>query len=148
MGFAETISNDLKTAMKSGDKLALEVLRMLKSEFKYKEIELGRDLTEEDYLSVLSSAAKRRREAAGEFAKGGRNDLATKESAELDIINKYLPQQLTDAEIETIVVEAIAEVNAATPADIGKVMKAVMPKVKGRADGRKINEIVGKKLNS
>jgi uncharacterized protein YqeY len=148
MGFAETISNDLKTAMKSGDKLTLEVLRMLKSELKYKEIELGRDLNDEDYLSVLSSAAKRRREAVTEFTKGGRNDLATKESAELDIINKYLPQQLTDVEVETIIDQAIAEVNAATPADIGKVMKAVMPRVKGRADGRKINEIVGKKLNS
>jgi uncharacterized protein len=148
MGFAETISSDLKTAMKGGDKLTLEVLRMLKSEFKYKEIELGRDLNDAEYLSVLSSAAKRRREAASEFARGGRKDLADKESAELDIINKYLPQQLTDAEIEKIVDEAIAEVEAATPADIGKVMKVIMPKVKGRADGRKINEIVGKKLNS
>jgi uncharacterized protein YqeY len=148
MGFADTIGNDLKTAMKAGDKIALEVLRMLKSELKYKEIELGRDLNDEDYLSVLSSAAKRRREAITEFKKGGRDDLANKESAELDIINKYLPQQLSDTEIEKIVDEVIAEVQATTPADIGKVMKAVMPRVKGRADGRKINEIVGKKLNS
>jgi uncharacterized protein YqeY len=148
MGFADTIGNDLKTAMKTGDKIALEVLRMLKSEFKYKEIELGRDLNDEDYLSALSSAAKRRREAINEFKKGGRDDLANKESAELNIINKYLPQQLSNAEIEKVVDEVIAEVEATTPADIGKVMKAVMPRVKGRADGRKINEIVGKKLNS
>ena len=148
MGFADTIGNDLKTAMKAGDKIALEVLRMLKSELKYKEIELGRDLNDEDYLSVLSSAAKRRRESINEFKKGGRDDLADKESAELDILNKYLPQQLSDAEIEKVVDEVIAEVGATTPADIGKVMKSVMPRVKGRADGRKINEIVGKKLNS
>jgi uncharacterized protein YqeY len=146
MGLAEKISNDLKTAMKSGDRVALGVLRMLKSELQYKEIELGHELSDDDYISVVSSAAKKRREAIQEYSKGGRDDLAAKEDAELHIVNRYLPQQLSDGEIEGIIQQVIEEVEASTPADIGKVMKAVMPKVKGKADGRKVNEIVAKKL--
>ena len=147
MGLAEKIIDNIKTAMKSGDKLALEVLRMLKSDFKYKEIELGREMTENDYMDVLQSAAKKRRDAIEGFAKGGRDDLVAKEKAELDVISGYLPQQLSDEELEEIIEEVMAEVGASTSADIGAVMKTVMPRVKGRADGRKIKEFVSQKLN-
>jgi len=148
MGIAEKIYEDLKAAMKSGDKVTLEVVRMLKSEFKYKQIELGRDLNDDEYIAVIASAAKKRREAIIGFEKGGRADLVAKETKELEIVNKYLPQQLSDEEIEKIIDVVIKEVNASTPTDIGAVMKALMPKVKGKADGRKVNELVAKKLNS
>ncbi len=147
MGLAETITNDIKTAMKSGDKVTLNVLRMLKSDFKYKEIELGREMTEDDFMAVVNSSAKKRRDAMVEYERGGRADLVAKEKAELDVLVKYLPQQLSEKELEQIIEEAIAECGASTPAEIGKVMKTVMPRVKGRADGRVINELVSSKLN-
>lgn len=148
MGIAEKINEDMKTAMKSGNKIALSVLRMLKSDFKYKQIELGRDLNEDDVLAVLASAAKKRRDAIEGFDKGGRGDLVAKETAELEIINGYLPRQMSIAELEQVVAEVIAETGASTPKDIGLVMKHLMPKVKGRSDGRKVSELVARKLNS
>jgi len=147
MGSAERISDEMKAAMKSGDKLSLSVLRMLKSDSKYKQIELGRELTEDDYKAVFSSAAKKRRDAIDGFEKGGRADLVAKEKAELEIINRYLPKQLSESELEKIIADAVAETKASTPNDIGLVMKNLMPKVKGLADGRKVNELVLKKLN-
>ena len=147
MGISDKISDDTKAAMKGGDKVALGVLRMLNSDIKYKRIEFGRDLTDDDYVAILSTAAKQRRDAIDSFAKGGRDDLVAKEKAELEIVNKYLPQQLSDAELEEIVAEVIAENNASTPADKGLVMKNLMPRVKGKVDGRKVNEIVTAKLN-
>jgi uncharacterized protein YqeY len=147
MGSAEKIIDDIKTAMKSGDKITLGVLRMLKSDLKYKQIELGRELTEDDFKAVLSSAAKKRRDSIEGFEKGARADLVAKEKAELEVIHKYLPQQLSDTDLERIIADVIAETNASTPNDIGLVMKSLMPKVKGRADGRKVNELVSQKLN-
>lgn len=147
MGLAETIINDMKAAMKNGDKIALEVVRMLKSDFKYKEIELKRELKEDDYIAVVSSSVKKRRDAIEEYGKGGREDLVAREKAELDVLVKYLPQQLSEQELDQIVDEAVAESGASTPAEIGMVMKIVMPRVKGRADGRMVNELVLRKLN-
>jgi len=147
MGSAERISEDIKTAMKSGDKITLGVLRMVKSDLKYKQIELGRELTEDDCKVVFSSAAKKRRDAIEGFEKGARADLVAKEKAELEVINRYLPQQLSDEELEQIIADVVAETNASTPNDIGLVMKSLMPKVRGLADGRKVNELVSKKLN-
>ncbi|MCP4582535.1 MAG: GatB/YqeY domain-containing protein [candidate division Zixibacteria bacterium] len=148
MSLTDKISKDTIVAMKSGDKVTLGVLRMLKSEFKYKQIDSGRDLTDEDYLAVLNSAAKKRRDAIDSFEKGGRDDLVAKETAELEIVNKYLPQQLSDDELEKIVAEVFAETDASSPADIGLIMKNLMPRVKGKADGRKVNEIVTSKLKA
>ena len=147
MGSFERISDEIKIAMKSGEKINLGVFRMLKSDLKYKQIELGRELTEDDCMAVFSSAAKKRRDAIEGFEKGARADLVAKEKAELEIINGYLPRQLSDTDLEKIVAEVIAETNAATPNDIGLVMKSLMPKVRGLADGRKVNELVSKKLN-
>ncbi|NLI15981.1 MAG: GatB/YqeY domain-containing protein [candidate division Zixibacteria bacterium] len=146
MGLFEQISQDLAQAMKSGDKLTLSVLRMLKSDLKYKQIEIGRELKDEDCLAVFSSAAKKRQDSIESYIKGGRQDLADIESAELEIIKKYLPQQLSESELEQVIGEVIAEIGASSPSDLGAVMKALMPKVKGKADGRRINEIVRKKL--
>lgn len=147
MNLSEKISADLITAMKTGDKVRVSVLRMLKSELKYRQIELGRELKDEDSLAVFSSAAKKRRDSIEGFEKGGRADLVAQEQAELEILKEFLPRQLTEAELEDFVAQAIAETQASTPAEIGAVMKILMPKVKGRADGRKVNELVAKKLS-
>ena len=148
MTISEKINEDLKSAMKSGDKTALSVLRMLKSDCKYKQIELGRDLTDDDVLAVLASSAKKRRDAIEGFEKGGRSDLVAKEKAELEVLSGYLPQPMSTEELEKIVAEVIAETGASTPKDIGLVMKQLMPKVKGKIDGRKVNEAVARKLNN
>jgi uncharacterized protein YqeY len=147
MNLSEKINVELVAAMKAGDKVKVSVLRMLKSDMKYKQIELGRELEDEDCLAVVSSSAKKRRDSIEGFEKGGRADLVAQEKAELEILTRYLPQQLTQAELEEFVAQAIAESRASTPADIGAVMKVLMPKVKGRADGRKVNELVTKKLS-
>ena len=146
MELFEQIAKDMVAVMKNGDKIGLSVLRMLKSDMKYKEIELKRELAPGDCLAVVVSAAKKRRDAIVEYEKGGRSDLVAKEKAELEIINRYLPKQIADDELRQIIEEVIAEANASTPADIGLVMKGVMPRVKGRADGRKVNELVLKIL--
>jgi uncharacterized protein len=146
VGLFEQISQDLTQAMKSGDKVALSVLRMMKSDLKYKQIELGRELTDEDCLAVFASSAKKRQDSIESFTRAGRDDLASTEKAEFEVIKKYLPQQLSESELEKVIDEVIAEIGASTPNDLGAVMKGLMPKVKGKADGRKINELVRKKL--
>lgn len=146
MGLAEKINKDMIAAMKSGDKIGLGVLRMLKSDLKYKQIELKDDLTDDDCLDVIASASKMRKDAIDGFQKGGRDDLVAKEKAELEIVKKYLPQQISEEELERLVEEVILETKASTPADIGLVMKNIMPRVKGRVDGRKVNELVSNKL--
>lgn len=146
MSLLDTLNDDLKTAMRAGDKARLEVVRGLKSDIKYKEIDLKHPLTEEDVVAVLSSAAKKRRDSIEQFRAGGREDLASKEAAELEIISHYLPKQLSDDELTALVVAAIQSSGAAAPGDLGKVMKEIMPKVKGRADGNKLREIIAAKL--
>ncbi len=148
MSLLDTLNDDLKTAMRAGDKARLEVVRGLKSDIKYKEIDLKHPLTEEDVVAVLSSAAKKRRDSIEQFRAGGREDLASKEAAELEIISHYLPKQLSDDELTALVVAAIQSSGAAAPGDLGKVMKEIMPKVKGRADGNKLREIIAAKLIS
>lgn len=146
MGIADNINKDLVSAVKSGDKVSIAVMRMLKSEIKYKQIELGRELTDDDCITVLSSAAKKRRESIESFTRGSRDDLVAREKAELEVVTKYLPEQMSDSQLGELIDTVIAEVNASTSADIGPVMKNIMPRVRGRADGRKVNEMVRKKL--
>ena len=110
------------------------------------QIEKMRELNEEEVLQLLNSAAKRRKESIEQFLNNGREDRAAEEKKELEIIQSYLPAQLDVSEIEKIVAETIAEVNATSPKDMGKVMGAIMPKVKGRADGKVIQQIVKSKL--
>lgn len=146
MSLKEKITEDMKTAMKEGDKAKLNLIRMLRSEIRYKEIEIGSELDDNGTIDILSSAVKKRREAIGEFKKGGREDLVAQEEKELKIIYGYLPPQLSEDELLKLVDDSIAEVEAQSPKDIGKVMRAIMPKVKGKADGKKVNQLVSLRL--
>ncbi len=147
MSLLDRIDSNLITALKSGEKEKTTVLRGLKSELKYKLIDKGDDLTKEEIIAVLSSAAKKRRESIEQFRAAERNDLANKEQRELEIITEYLPQQLTEEELRPMVTEAIAESGADSPQKIGLVMKILMPKTKGRADGKLVNRLVNEALS-
>ncbi|MBD3257452.1 GatB/YqeY domain-containing protein [candidate division GN15 bacterium] len=146
MSIINRIDQDIKEALKAGEKDKLTVLRGLKSDFKYKQIELGKELTDELAMEVLSSAAKKRRESIGQYKSGNRDDLVRKEQAELAIIEQYLPQQLSEDELREIVQAAVEETGAESMKQMGQVMQAVMPKVKGRADGKLVNKLVSEIL--
>ena len=136
------INEDLKTAMKQGDNISKSVLRYLKSEIHNREIAISSSLTNEQIIDVLNKQAKQRRESIEAYTKGNRNDLVEIEEKELLIIMNYLPDQLSETEIESIVKEGIIETKATSSKDIGKVMSWVMPKVKGKADGKIISATV------
>lgn len=138
----EQIQEDVKTALKGGEKARLGTLRMLVSELQ-KDAKEGAG----DELAVLRRERKRRLEAATAFRDGGREDLATAEEAEAEIVAAYLPAELSDEELDSIVAGAIAESGAATPADMGQAMKAAMAKVAGRADGKRVSAKVREALS-
>lgn len=152
MTLKQRIGEDMKAAMKAGQKERLGVLRMLRSKLQEAEVagrvERGLDysIDDEDALAVLASYAKQRRESIDSYRQGGREELALREEAELGIIQEYLPEQLSEPEIREIVAGAVAESGAASPKDMGRVMKAVMPRVKGRADGKLVNRLVREAL--
>jgi len=151
MTLKDRISEDLKTAMKSGDKLRLETLRTLRAALMEREIEKrggGPGMTPDDEVGVLTSAAKKRKESIESFAKGGRQDLVDQETKELEIIREYLPKQLTPEEVEQVITTIMAETGSSTAADFGKVMPAVMKELKGKVDGRLVQELVKKKLGA
>ena len=135
MALSELIDNDFKEALKSKDSEKLSVLRMLKSAIKNSEIENKKPLSDDEILKLLQKEVKQRKDSIDSYTSAGRKELADKEISEIKYLEKYLPQQLTEQEIEAIVSETISEIKAQTPADIGKVMSAVMPKVAGKADG-------------
>ena len=140
----ERIDADLKDAMRSKNELTLSVLRMLKSSIKYKEVEPGAagPLDEPAIQQVIATLIKQRRDSADQFKTGGRADLAEKEENEISVLQNYLPKQLTPDELAAEVQAAIAAVGAQGPKDMGPVMKAVQPKVAGRAEGRAVSEAV------
>lgn len=145
MPLKEKISEDMKAAMKGGFKLRLETLRTLRAALIEKEIERrgsGTTMSPEDELGVLATAAKRRKESIEQFAKGGREDLVTQEREELRIIEEYLPKQLDRSAVESVVRAIIAETGASGPADFGKVMPAAMKQLKGKAEGKIVQELV------
>jgi len=142
MSLQQRLDNDLRGAIKSSDKLKTSVLRMLKAAVKYKQIEKNRELSEEEIISVVSTLSKQRRESIDLFLKGGREDLADKEKQELSILQSYLPDQLTPEELDRFIIEAIAESSAESVKDIGNVMRLVMSRVKGTADGKTVNQRV------
>lgn len=146
MSLKQRIEQDLITAQKAGDKIRLNITRLLKSEIHYKEIDKQKELTDEDVIEVLSSFVKKHQESIEQFRKGQREDLASKEEEELKIVQSYLPSQLSEEELNQLITEALAEVKAETPKDVGKVMKVLISKVKGRADGKKVNALVQAKL--
>jgi uncharacterized protein YqeY len=144
MTMRDRISDDLKSAMKSGDRIRLETLRTLRAALMEKEIERrgGAAMTAEDELGVIMSAAKKRRESIDLFTKGGRMDLAETEQKELAVIQEYLPRQMGVGEIAEVIRGVITETGAAGAADFGKVMPLVMKQLKGKADGRMVQDLV------
>jgi uncharacterized protein YqeY len=147
MSIFERINSDLVSAMKARDKERTIALRGLKAAVKYREIDKRDDLTDEDVIAVVSSTVKKHRDSIEQYEKAGRDDLVREEKAQLDVALAYLPEQLGPEEIEKQVDEIIAEVGASGPSDIGKVMKGIMPKLKGRADGKLTKEIVTRRLS-
>jgi uncharacterized protein len=144
---AEQITKDIADAMRAKDQVRLAPLRMLKAALMNREVEKGRPLDGGESLQVVSSLIKQRRDSIEQFQKGGRADLVEKESREIALLETYLPPPLDTAAIERAVDEAIAETGASSAKDLGRVMKAVMPKLAGATvDGRAVNEIVRRKL--
>lgn len=148
MTLNETIASDITAAMKAKDALRLSALRMLKAAITNKGmVEKGRDLEDAEVLQVVASLVKQRRDSIDQFAKAGRTDLVDKETAEIAILEHYLPPALSAEEIEAAVAAAIAETGASSAKDMGKVMKAVMPKLAGKnADGKAVNDAVRRTL--
>lgn len=141
MSLIERIDKDIIEALKAGEKEKLTALRGLKSDIKYRRIEKGEDLSDDDVIAVLSSARKKRLDSIEQFEKGGRDDLVQKEKLGVELIEHYLPRQIGEDELVEIIRLAIEETGADSPAKIGLVMKVVMPKVKGQADGKLINRL-------
>ncbi len=147
MSLDKLLYEDMKRAMKNKDKSTLAVIRMLRSALQNEAIKRGGTLSETDELTILSRELKQRKDSLQEFEKAGRKDLVDKLFAEIKVLEKYLPQQLTPEELETIVKETIAQIGASSKKDVGKAMSAIMPKVKGRADGKLVNQLVQKHLS-
>lgn len=143
----DKLNEDLKNAMKSGDKLRLDTVRMMKASLQKVVIEKGNAFTPDDGISFLLAEAKRRKEAIELYEKGGRLDLAEQEKKELTIISEYLPKPLDEKEVMAIVEATIKEIGVQSVKDMGKVMAAVMAKVKGQADGKKVQDMVKSKLS-
>ncbi|MDD3395621.1 MAG: GatB/YqeY domain-containing protein [Acidaminococcaceae bacterium] len=142
MSTKDALTADMKEAMKAHDKLRLDVIRMARSNIKNLEINDKKELTEEEVMAVLMKEVKMRNDSLEEFTKAGRADLVDHTKKELAVLQKYLPQQLSDDELKAIVAEAVQATGAATPRDMGKVMSYIMPKTAGRADGKRINVLV------
>lgn len=137
---------ELREAMKARDRTRLATLRLLTAAVRNREVELGHDLSDEELQAVASTEVKRRREAAEAYEQGGRPELAQQERAEQAILETYLPEQLSDEELDAIIDEAVAATGASGPGDVGRVMGQVMGKAKGRADGNEVRRRVAERL--
>ena len=144
MSIKDLLTEDMKQAMKHKEsgKLRLSVIRMARANIKNIEIDEKRELNDDEVLAVLVKEVKMRQDSLEEFAKAGREELVEQAKQEIAILRKYLPEQLSDEELRALVEEAVAETGAAGPKDMGKVMAALMPKTRGRADGKRINTMV------
>ncbi len=149
MALPEQVEKDLIAAMKAKEVLKLSTLRMMKAALKLKQVELGKPLDDAEALAVLRTLVKQRRESIAQFRKGGRDDLAGKEEAEIGIVEAYLPAALSDEEIEAAVAAAISETSSSGAKDLGRVMKSTMAKLAGKnVDGRRVSEKVRAKLGA
>jgi uncharacterized protein YqeY len=146
MALKEQLEQDLKAAMREKAQLKLDTIRMLKSAIKYREIELMKPLDDAGVQGVVASEIKRRRDSVEQYRAGNRTDLADKEAAEIAILQAYLPQQLGEDELRAKVDAAIAQVGAKGPKDMGAVMKALLPEVQGRAEGKVVSDMVKARL--
>jgi len=147
MNLAEQLNEDMKQAMKAGEKFRLSTIRMVRASIKNQEIELRRPLNDDEVLQVVSRDLKQRRDSLQDFERAGREDLVEQMKGEIEIISQYLPKQLNEEEIKAIVMQTIQETGASSKADMGKLMGALMPKVKGRADGKLVNQLVQQVLS-
>ena len=149
MGLREKIIEDMKSALKSGAKLELETLRTIRAQIiEFEKRGEGTDMSEEQEIAILSSAAKKRKEAIEQYEKAGRLELAAQEKSELEIISRYLPKQLSDEEIKSVISKNISDTGASGQKDFGKVMPLVMKELKGKADGKIIQQLVKEALGS
>lgn len=142
MSLLDTLKSDMIKAMKARDKDTLSVVRMLKAAVQNEQIEVGHDLTPDEEISVLNREYKQRKESLAEFKKAGRDDLIQKTQAEMKVVEKYLPKQLSDDEVKAKVAEIIKQQNVSSMKDFGKVMGAAMKALKGQADGQLVNKTV------
>lgn len=147
MARLDELNQEMKIAMKAKDKEKLSTIRMLKSALQTEQINKGEELTEEDELTVLSREKKQRVESLNEFKTAGRDDLVLKLEREIEIVDDYLPAQLSEEEVREIVQDTVKQTGASSMKDMGKVMGALMPKVKGKADGNLVSSIVKEELN-
>ena len=142
----DKVADDMRDAMKSRESARVATLRMLMAAVKNAEVEKRHELSDDEVLEVVTRESKRRRESIEAFGKGGRDDLVAKESAELAVLESYLPERMSDEELAALVDATISETGASSPKQMGDVMKALMPKLKGRADGSKVSALVRSRL--
>ncbi|PID49731.1 MAG: glutamyl-tRNA amidotransferase [Proteobacteria bacterium] len=147
MSLKEQITSDMKDAMRAKDKVRLGVIRLILAAIKQQEIDKRVELDDTAVLAVLDKLVKQRRESIRQYSEAGRTDLADQEQAEIDIIQIYLPQALSDAELQGLVAEAIAATEAVSPKDMGKLMAWIKPRVQGRADMGKVSALIKDQLN-
>jgi uncharacterized protein len=147
MGLEERLVEEMKAAMKSSDKLRLSTIRMIRSTIKYKEIELRKPLDDETIQRVIQGMVRKGEESLEQFKLGGRMDLVEKESKEIEVLKSFLPQSLTQEEVIKIIDQTIEETQVTSLKDLGKVMKSVMSKLQGKADGKLINQLVKERLS-
>ena len=147
MGLEERLVDEMKQAMRSSDKVRLSTIRMIRTAVKNKEIELRKKLDDEEIQRVIQGMLRKNEESIEQFRLGGRMDLVDKESKEVDILRSFLPQALSAEEILKVIDESIQETQASSLKDLGKVMKSVMPKLTGKADGKVINQLVKERLS-
>lgn len=142
MNINEKMNAEMVAAAKAKDKIRLSAIRMLKTAIHNKEIDLMRPLNEAEVLQVLSAIVKQRKDSIEQFTKGNRIDLVEKETAELKVVQEFLPAQMSDEEVDAVIKKAIAEAGAVSVKDMGKVMKVLMPQLTGKADGKTVGEKV------
>ena len=147
MSLVRRLNDDMKQAMKNKEKEKLSVIRMLKASLQNEAIKVGKELSEEEELTVLSREVKQRKDSLHEFEKAGRDDLVEKIQTELRFVEEYLPEQLSEEELSAIIDEVIKCLGATSKSEMGKVMGAVIPKVKGKAEGSLVNKLVMQKLS-
>jgi uncharacterized protein YqeY len=147
MGLEERLVDEMKQAMRSNDKLRLSTIRMIRSALKNKEIEQRKKLDDDGVIRVIQGMMRKGEESLEQFQLGGRMDLVEKERKEIEILKSFLPQSLSQEEVLKIIDQCIEETQASSLKDLGKVMKYVMPKLQGKADGKLINQLVKEKLS-
>ena len=146
MSLKQKLQEDLKSSMKNKDAIKKSVITLIRSSIKQYEVDNRVELQDDEIVDLIAKQLKQTRDSREEFAKAGRDDLVSKAEAEIEVLKEYLPQQLSEEELNEIVISTISEVGATSMKDMKKIMTSIMPKVKGRADGKLINELVKKNL--